>query len=144
MSGVPSTYSMTRNGKPSAVVPPSLSAHAFAGLPNTPEALLGAFTGAQQHFLGQLSELSKRMGEYGAGLDTRMEIFQKVVTAQFVNETGQMRQRHEEELRAAMSRIEQVLGGLSGGIQELNRLLGDLNGKQVVVNKPKRGWFGRG
>ena len=36
------------------------------------------------------------------------------------------------------------LGNLSKGIGELNKVLKELDGKQVVIEKRKRGWFGKG
>ncbi|MFO1491504.1 MAG: MotA/TolQ/ExbB proton channel family protein [Kiritimatiellia bacterium] len=124
---------------------PGASPSQFAGLAATPEALLGAFAGAQAGFLAELSQLTQRMSQYGGGLDTRMEAFQKTVTNQFVTSTSEMRERNEAAFQESMQRVEKVMGGLEAGIAELNRLLKDLNGKQVVVSAPvKKRWFGLG
>ena len=61
--------------------------------------------------------------------------------ASLVTKTGNEAARAFDETAHA---VRENLGKLGEGIAELNKVLKQLDGKQVVIEKKKSKWFGRG
>ena len=133
------------------VLLPRLKDSAAAGLGGESAAALAesiarSIAATQQEFLAGLSQLTRNMQEYAASLDTRMEAFQRTVTAQFVTKTDDMRAESHAALEEHLQTVNRYLSSLDAGIGGLNKALQDLGEKRITVaeTKRRRWWFGRG
>ena len=108
------------------------------------DSVVRALSSAQQEFLTDLNELSRRMNEYADNLDRRTDAFQSTVTNEFVTNVTAMRTEVAGALRDSMKLTSQYIAGLETGIRGLNTVLKELGEKQVVVQQvKKKGWFSR-
>lgn len=104
------------------------------------DSLVKAVSGAQREFLTDLNELSRRMMEYADSLDQRNAEYQQSV----INNSVQTQAELQHTLQESVGQVNQYIGGLAEGIQNLNATLESLGTKQVVVQQVrKKGWFGR-
>lgn len=109
------------------------------------DSVVRALSNAQKEFLTDLNELSRRMNDYAANLDRRIDAHQEMVTREFVTNMTTMRAEVENSLRDSMKQTSQYIGALETGIRGLNTVLKELGEKQIVVQQvKKRGWFSRG
>jgi DNA-directed RNA polymerase subunit RPC12/RpoP len=69
------------------------------------------------------------------GIDSRTKKYEKRLDDEFFGSLDRIR-------KDSVKAVEDQVGALAEGIQNLNTVLKELNGKQVVVKK--KGWFGRG
>ncbi|MGB8170506.1 MAG: MotA/TolQ/ExbB proton channel family protein [Chthoniobacteraceae bacterium] len=108
------------------------------------ESIIRGLSGAQKEFLVDLNELSSRMLQYADNLDRRVEVQHNTAVQQFVTNMTTMRQEVEANLSESMRLTSQYIGSLDEGLRGLNAVLGELGGKQIVIEQPKKkGWFGR-
>jgi len=85
------------------------------GSASTADLLVKAIAGTQEKFLADLNELSRRMNEYSANMDRRMDAFQKNVTSEFVTNTVAMREEVKTSLQDSMDQVvkfQQTLGNI--------------------------------
>lgn len=109
------------------------------------DAVVKFIADTQRQFLGDLNTLAQRMGEYGVGLDIRLDALQKRVTDHVLAKTDELQAQHQAALKASLDQVSKYLASLDAGIGGLNRVLKDLGEKQVIVAAPrKRRWFGLG
>ncbi len=109
------------------------------------DSIIKGLGSVQKEFLGDLNILSKKMNDYAANLDKRMDAFQGVVTKEFISNMTAMRTSVEGALKDSMKGTTQYISALETGIRGLNTVLGQLGEKQVVVQQvKKKGWFSRG
>jgi biopolymer transport protein ExbB/TolQ len=108
------------------------------------DSVIRGLSNAQKEFLTDLNTLSAKMNDYASNLDKRSDAFQATVTKQFITNMTEMRTGLEGALRDSMKLTTQYLTTLESGIRNLNTLLGELGGKQVVIQQvKKKGWFSR-
>lgn len=104
------------------------------------DALVRAVTSAQREFLADLNELSRRMLDYANSLDQRNAEYQQAA----IGASAQTQAEVKETLQESLSQVNQYIGGLSEGIQNLNTTLASLGEKQVVIQQvKKKGWFSK-
>ena len=104
------------------------------------DSLVKAVSSAQQEFLTDLNELSRRMLDYANSLDQRNAEYQQSV----LHNTAELRAEVQQSLQESVSQVNQYIGGLAEGIQNLNATLASLGEKQVLIQQvKKKGWFGR-
>lgn len=108
------------------------------------DSVMKGLSSAQKEFLTDLNELSKRMNDYASNLDRRTDAFQATVTKEFVTNMTTMRGEVEGALRDSMKMTSQYMGALETGVRNLNTLLKELGGQQIIVQQvKKKGWFSR-
>ena len=107
-------------------------------------ALKSAVTSGQEEILEEFREAGERMAELQG---EQHKLLQKTTEsvdsrmAALVAKTGNEAARAFDETSHA---VRENLGKLSEGIAGLNKVLKQLDGKQVVIEKKKSKWFGRG
>ncbi|NNE91976.1 MAG: hypothetical protein HKN23_10045 [Verrucomicrobiales bacterium] len=116
------------------------------------KAIGDAMASNQKDVMSKFASVQKGMSE---SLNNQTKQYEKVATAveAQLSAIGERAEKYEsrldedffqslEKIRTeSVSAITSQVNGLSEGIQNLNSVLADLNGKQVVVKK--KGWFGR-
>lgn len=104
------------------------------------DSLVKAVSHAQQEFLTDLNELSRRMMEYADSLDQRNAEYQQSL----INTAAQTQADVQQTLLESVNQVNQYIGSLSEGIQNLNATLASLGEKQIHIQQvKKKGWFGR-
>jgi len=106
------------------------------------DVLVKAVAASQQEFLGDLNALTAQVRTQAENLDRRAEAHQQKVTHEFSDLMVQMRADLTKNVLESVKLTSDYTKALAEGINNLNEVLKDLNGKQVVVQK-KKGWFGR-
>ena len=105
------------------------------------ESLVKAVSGAQSEFLTDLNELSRRLIGYADRLDEKNAEYQQTV----IQASAQTQAEVLQMLQESVLQVNQYIGGLAEGIQNLNAVLSNLGGQQVVIQQvKKKGWFSRG
>ena len=107
-------------------------------------ALRSAVSSGQEEILAEFRDAGERMAELQREQHALLEKSGGVVEEQMaslVNKTGNEAARAFDATTVA---VKENLGALGEGIAELNKVLKGLDGKQVVIEKKKRGWFGKG
>lgn len=118
-------------------------------------ALSQSLTQAQSQFLTDLNKASKLLLEQSAGLERRAnenqaavhQVFSKAVeklqtdTSKSLEEVVKDAGDHIEELGRKVNTVEAHFQGIEQGITQLNKILKELGGKQIVIQKP--GFWGR-
>ncbi len=118
----------------------------------TLSAIADAISASQNDIMSKFSKTQKGMSE---SLANQTKQYEKVATAveTQLEAIGKRAERYETKLDEdffksldkirleSVSAITRQVGGLSEGINNLNEVLKDLNGKTVQVQK--KGWFGR-
>lgn len=102
------------------------------------KAIGDAMASKQQDMMGRFESVQKDMSK---NLEKQTDNYEKVATAveKQLTAIGDRASGYEKTIDRA---IEGQVKSLSEGIQNLNAVLKELNGKQVVVQK--KGWFSRG
>ena len=103
------------------------------------EAVLRLLGQSQEVFLNEVRQTSRVLHDLAETLQTRLTEHQERVEAVFDRNVTHLRQEVERSLTSTTRHI----AGLEQGIKSLNTLLGELGGKQVVIQQVKRGWFGK-
>ena len=103
------------------------------------EAVLRTLSHSQETFLSEVRQTSRVLHDLAAALQIRLTEHQERVEAVFDRNVTHLRQEVERSLTSTTRHI----AGLEQGIRSLNTLLGELGGKQVVIQQVKRGWFGK-
>lgn len=106
------------------------------------DVLVKAVASSQQEFLGDLNALTAQIKTQADHLDRRAEAHQQRVTQEFSDLMVQMRADLTKNVLESVKLTTDYTKALAEGINNLNDVLKELNGKQVVVQK-KKGWFGR-
>ncbi|MCH2059602.1 MAG: MotA/TolQ/ExbB proton channel family protein [Verrucomicrobiales bacterium] len=107
-------------------------------------ALKSAVSSGQEEILEEFRQAGERMAELQ---DEQHKLIQRTSEnvdskmASLVTKTGNEAARAFDETAHA---VRENLGKLGEGIAELNKVLKQLDGKQVVIEKKKSKWFGRG
>ena len=107
-------------------------------------ALKSAVASGQEEILEGFREAGERMAELQGEQHKLLQKTSESVDskmAALVNKTGNEAARAFDETAHA---VRENLGKLGEGIAELNKVLKQLDGKQVVIEKKKSKWFGRG
>jgi hypothetical protein len=107
-------------------------------------ALKSAVSSGQEEILGEFREAGERMAELQGEQRKLLQATSESVDARIaalVTKTGNEAARAFDETAHA---VRENLGKLGEGIAELNKVLKQLDGKQVVIEKKKSKWFGRG
>ncbi len=107
-------------------------------------ALRSAVSSGQEEILAEFRDAGERMAELQREQHALLRSTNEAVAAgvnSLVTKTGNEAARAFDETAVS---VKQTLGALKEGIAELNSVLKELDGKQVVIEKRKRGWFGRG
>ncbi len=109
---------------------------------NNQKDIMGRFEGAQKDMAGNLSKQVEHHGKVAEAVDKqlaaiseRTEKYESKLDDQFFDSLERMR-------RESVGAMEDQVKSLAEGIGNLNSVLKELNGKQVVVQK--KGWFSRG
>ena len=124
----------------------------FGGDAGLLKALGDAIASNQKDMLSKFTDVQ---GLMASNLDKQLENYQKVAAAVDAQMEGMEKRTEKYEKRLdkdffdsldririlSVQAIENQVKPLGEGIQNLNKVLKELNGKQVVVKK--RGWFGR-
>ncbi|MEX2578204.1 MAG: MotA/TolQ/ExbB proton channel family protein [Verrucomicrobiales bacterium] len=117
------------------------------------KAIGDAMAANQKDIMSRFESVQRGMSE---SLKNQTQQYEKVATAveKQLEAIGQRAESYETRLdeeffgslermrKESVGAIEAQIGSLSEGIRNLNTVLKELNGKQVVVQK--KGWFGRG
>ncbi|MCP4850074.1 MAG: hypothetical protein GY899_19210 [Verrucomicrobiaceae bacterium] len=107
-------------------------------------ALKSAVASGQEEILQEFREAGERMAELQGEQHKLLQKTSESVDskmASLVTKTGNEAARAFDETAHA---VRENLGKLGEGIAELNKVLKQLDGKQVVIEKKKSKWFGRG
>ncbi len=81
--------------------------------------------------------------QQSAALTKRTEEHQKAVLVEFAETMRQMRAKVEQSLGEPMKLTAQYITSMEAGLQGLNKVLGELGEKRIVVEVKKKSWFGR-
>jgi len=103
------------------------------------EAVLRTLSHSQEAFLTEVRQTSRVLHDLAEALQTRLTEHQERVEGVFDRNVTHLRQEVERSLTSTTRHI----AGLEQGIKSLNTLLGELGGKQIVIQQVKRGWFGK-
>jgi biopolymer transport protein ExbB/TolQ len=88
-----------------------------------------------------VNESLSKVGEYIAGVENSFKTFNQSLLVL----TQQQIARSDKSIDDSLTNAVKHLSALESGIKSLNSLLGELGGKQIVVNvTKKKGWFSRG
>ena len=107
-------------------------------------ALRTAVSSGQEEILSEFKQAGERISELQSEQLELLKRTTDTVDSQLtalVSKTGNEAARAFDATAVA---VKDNLGALGEGIKELNKVLKDLDGKQVVIEKKKRGWFGKG
>jgi hypothetical protein len=106
--------------------------------------MLVDFVNGQQQLAESIGSVTETVQEAAANLEGRAQQHQQVVHEQLSVSINQLMQQTADSVAASAKMVENYVGGLAKGIENLNRVLGAFSEKQVVLNvpPPKRGWFG--
>lgn len=104
--------------------------------------MLVDFVNGQQHLVDNISAVTHAVQEAAGHLEARAQQHQQVVHEQLSASIGHLMQQTADSVTSSATMVEKYMGGLTSGIESLNRALTALGEKQVVINAPppKRGW----
>lgn len=109
------------------------------------DTLVRAVASAQQQFLVDLNALSEKIKEQAENLDKRADAHQQRVDSEFSTMLNRMREDMTGAVKDSVKVTTDYTRALSDGIGSLNKVLGELGEKQVVIHQvKKKGWFSRG
>lgn len=108
--------------------------------------MLSDFATAQQQLVEDMRQVTGSVQELASGLEARASQHQQRVEEQFGEALNGLMLQTADAVSSSAKSVERYVGGLSTGIEGLNKALVSLGERQITVQEvPKRGgWFGGG